>query len=400
MSLPRRLLDIVVITTLYPSELRPHEGIFAERRWIGMTQRGHRVRVLHPQPFAPPSFLPGIPEAWRESSRMAAQELRSGLLVSRPRYLHVPGRAVGNAGRLAKRCLASLPPSAKVDVCVLDYAWPAAACVAGLTSRGVPTVVSGRGSDILQVAEIQDLRRELQAALAQATSYCAVSHDLVGVMDELSGRAGAGRLVPNGVDTTGFLPAQREPARASLGIAAEGPIVLVVGHLIERKDPILALRAFASGAAAQARLYFVGRGPLQADLEREVHKLGLDGRVVLCGERPPEELARWYAAADLLLLTSTREGRPNVVLEALASGRPVLATPSGGTAELPLSEEMLCDSRDPQVLGRALELILAKNYEAEEIAARAAPYSWEASRVALEELLLEAVDRGCDWPSA
>ena len=378
-------LDIAVVTTLYPSAPRPREGLFAERRWLGMLERGHRVRVLHPQPLAPPAWLPGLPDGWRESARMAAREERAGIAIERPRYLHLPGRALGNARRAARAALAALDRGARPELCFLDYAWPAAECVSGLARRGLPSIVSGRGSDVLQVAQQAPLAPRLARALREASAYCGVSRDLVRAMDELAQQAGRGRLVVNGVDTRRFAPASRASARAALELEAEPALVLVVGHL-------LALCAFERGAPPDARLAFLGRGPLRPELEREIHDRRLETRVSLLGERPPEELARWYAASDLLLLTSTREGRPNVVLEALASGRPVLATPAGGTAELPLAPDMLCDSREAGVLGQALAASLARGFDPAALAGSVAALSWQASWDALEALLFEVVE--------
>ena len=104
---------------------------------------------------------------------------------------------------------------------------------------------------------------------------------------------------------------------------------------------------------------------------------------------PPEELAAWYAAADVLLLTSRREGRPNVVLEALASGRPVVATAAGGTSELlrGLEERVLVRSREPEAIGAALARALRDPLPSETLRRAAEPYSWERGLDALEACL-------------
>ena len=106
----------------------------------------------------------------------------------------------------------------------------------------------------------------------------------------------------------------------------------------------------------------------------------------------PEELATWYRAADALLLTSHREGRPNVVLEALASGTPVLATQAGGTGEL-LAElpGALVTSRDPADIGRALAELLASPPSAASLRESVVGLTWEACLDRLEEHLDEVI---------
>lgn len=385
-------MRIAVLTSLYPSRVRPHEGLFAERRWTGMRGRGHEVRVVHPLPWAPP--LASLRPAWAEIARMSARETRSGIEIERPRYVHLPGRALGNARRFARRGIAALLARGAPEVVVADYAWPSAAAAPELAARGVACVVSGRGSDVIAVAERAPLKAALARGLRAAGHWCAVSQDLVRRMDELGGAPGRGVLVPNGVDLELFRPRERAAARAELGLPAAGRVVLVVGHLIERKDPLLALRSFAAalGRDPAAQIVFVGRGPLGPALEREAASLGLAQRARLLGELEPARLASAYAAADALVLTSRREGRPNVVLEALASGLPVVATPAGGTAELLAGlEGALVESREPERIGAALASALARAPAPEVLRARVAPLSWDASLAALEGCLAAAV---------
>jgi glycosyltransferase involved in cell wall biosynthesis len=214
-----------------------------------------------------------------------------------------------------------------------------------------------------------------------------VSADLVATMDRVAGKPGVGVLVPNGVDTTIFHPRDRAAARERLELDPRAPLVLVVGHWIPRKDPSLALEAFAKGAPPDARLVFVGKGPLEEALRAEIAARGLDPRVLLVGERAPADLAQWYAAADLVLLASRREGRPNVVLEALASGRPVLATDVGGTRELLSDVRMLARSREPAVLASGIGELLATPFDPAALARSVAHLSWEASLSAMERAL-------------
>ncbi len=383
-------MRIALLTSLFPSRERPHEGVFAQRRWGAMARRGHAVRVVHPLPWAPPLG----PRSWRELRAMAEREERAGIAIERPRYVHLPRRALGNARAFASAGVARLEAGERFDVLVADYAWPAAAAADACAQRGWPLVISGRGSDVLAVAEIPSLRAELASALRTAGAWCAVSEHLVRAMDQLAGEQ-RGVLVANGVDGELFRPRDRAAARRELGLEREGQLVLVVGHLIERKDPLLALEVFerlGSHSADASQLVFIGRGPLEAALRARIERAGLEARVRLVGEAAPEQLALWYAAADALLLTSSREGRPNVVLEALSSGLPVLATDAGGTRELLESDaRMLAISRDPHALAAQLAVLLAAGRETERLRALAERWSWDGACAALENLLERAV---------
>ena len=383
-------MKIGVLTSLYPSSARPHEGIFAERRWSGMRRRGHDVRVVQPLPYAPCAFagrFVGRPQ-WSLVARTPRQEVREKIEIRRPRYVHVPGLALFNARAFARAGVAELRSSGALDLVVLDYAWPAAMSASLWAKAGIPCVINGRGSDVLQVAQTPELARELGQALRQSGHWCAVSQDLVTAMDRLAGTTPRGVLVPNGVDLDLFQLRDRAKARQQLQCKARGALVLVVGHLIPRKDPLLALESFALGAPADAELVFVGTGSLERELRRRVRELELESRVQFLGEQAVQTLPWWYAACDVLLLTSSREGRPNVVLEALACGRPVVATRAGGTAELLEGfAGALVDSRDPELLARALSAMLAQAPTPQRCREQVQALSWEQSLAGLEACL-------------
>jgi glycosyltransferase involved in cell wall biosynthesis len=385
-------MRIEVLTSLYPSAVHPLEGVFAERRWLGMRARGHEVHVTQPLPWAS-RWLPLA--RWRGLARVPRREERGGLEVERPRYWHLPTRSRANAAAFARTGLAVIARRPRPDVVVLDYAWPAAAAAPALAERRIPCVINGRGSDVLAVENEPALADGLAYGLRVAGHWCAVSQDLVRHMDRLGNKVGQGVLIPNGVDSALFFPRPREAARAAVGFAGQGKLVLCCGHLIERKDPLLALEVFARGAGPRDELVFLGQGPLEGAIVEAARERDLAARVHLLGEVSPERLALWYGAADLLLLTSRREGRPNVVLEALASGRAVLATDAGGTSEL-LGEHavrLLARTREPADLAERLRALLASPPVPEALARSVRHLTWEASFQALEGCLRAACER-------
>lgn len=387
-------MELAVITSLFPSPPRPREGIFALERCRAFAERGHGVHVIQPVPHAPPVLARGARGDFR---RMPRRQVEGRLSISRPRYWHWPGAGLSNARRFARAALATLQRRGPaVRAVLLDYAWPAALATAELQRLGTPVLIGGRGSDILAVAEDAVLAPWLRRALASADGRLAVSADLCQRMDALAGGPGT-RLLANGIDRSRFFPGDRDAARRRLGLDARAPLVLVVGHLIPRKDPLRALEAFATGAPADARLVFLGRGELEPELRRASARGALSGRVELRPETAPGELGDWYRAADLLLLTSHREGRPNVVLEALACATPVLATAVGGTPEL-LADlpECLVPDGDAGAIGARLADLLRSPPEAARLLGAAAGFSWERCARELEELIEAAVARAAE----
>jgi len=385
-------MRIALVTSLWPAPSRPREGIFAEERWRRMVERGHEVRVVRPVPWWPVLCgpLPLGPRSWREHADEPRREERGGIEVLRPRYLHWPRAPRANARRFAARAVAELARLPRPDVVVADYAWPAAMVAQACRAQGRAFVVHGRGSDVLQVGADPSLRPLLAQAVKTAGQWCAVSRDLVAALDALGEAPGRGALVPNGVDGATYAPRDRREARTGLGLDARRPLVLVVGHWIERKDPLLALEAAA--ALPDIELALVGRGPLEAALRRRAAQADLAGRVRFVGELPPAELARWYAACDLLLLASKREGRPNVVLEALSCGRPVVACAAGGTGELLRDAPgMLVEGREPDLLAERVRATLAAPPSPEACRALVRHLDWDACLDALELVLARAV---------
>ncbi|GAB5348112.1 glycosyltransferase [Alteriqipengyuania sp. 357] len=138
-----------------------------------------------------------------------------------------------------------------------------------------------------------------------------------------------------------------------------GRYVLGIGRLEPQKDWALAIRAFAQADTGGRSLYIYGEGSERARLTALIDRLGMNDRIHLPGF--VEGLERVIGNADLLLLTSRYEGRPNVVIEALSAGSPVVATESSvAMRELladPASGRLLPD-REPRAVARAIEQVL------------------------------------------
>lgn len=138
----------------------------------------------------------------------------------------------------------------------------------------------------------------------------------------------------NGVDTEAFQPDEslRVRTREALGLGAETIAVLIPARLHSQKNPFGVLKAFEEAASDRnAVLLFAGSGPMEEAMCDAIEKKGLGAKVRLLGRR--DDMAALYNAADVMLLSSFKEGFSNAVVEALACGCPVIAADVGGNRE-------------------------------------------------------------------
>lgn len=246
----------------------------------------------------------------------------------------------------------------------------------------VPIVISG-----IRVAE---RRSRLRLKLDRRTEHLVDRHVCVS-RDVAEFSATKGRLsrekivvIPNGVDFGRF--ANAEPADLSeFGIPKDHKTILNVGRLDKQKGVMTVLNAFAELTSTRDDLHllFVGDGPLRRRAERFVRRNALASRVHFAGYR--NDVPRLMRAADCLVLASLWEGMPNVVLEAMAAGLPVVSTDVEGVRELIEDGRTgrIVSPQAPIELRRALEAVLSAGDAAAEMG-RAAQnvvqqlFTWES----------------------
>lgn len=136
--------------------------------------------------------------------------------------------------------------------------------------------------------------------------------------------------VPNGVDTDLFKPRDKNTARKKLNLPKDKKIVLFVGWFIERKGAIYLLKV--AKELKDILFVFVGEGPELEKYKRFTSSNNMEN-ILFTGPKNPDEIPYYMNAADIFVLPSLSEGRPNVVPEAMASGLPVIATKVNGTPE-------------------------------------------------------------------
>ena len=388
---PSQPVRLLTLTTLFPNGRNARHGIFVANRLRRLCDTGRVAATVV-------AALPWFPGAYRDRAAIAAIETINGLEVHHPRFINVPGVGMRIQPDLLARAL--IDPLRRMrangnhfDVIDAHYFYPDGVAAARIADEfGLPLVISARGSDINLIGRIAFARERMLQAAERAQALIAVSGNLAKKMVELGMPEQRTHVLRNGVDTEAFKPFSSSAARTRLGLPSSGSLVLGVGNLVPEKGFSLLIEAIAG--LGDVRLLLIGEGPLRGELT-SLGKSLAPSRVVLRPNMPQEELRYAYAAADVLALPSLREGWPNVVLEALACGTPIVASAVGGLPEI-LSDGApgrLVVERSVHAWRHALRDVLDASIPAERAHMFARKFDWD-DVVAQQVLLYERVARG------
>lgn len=404
---------VVMIATSYPRFEGDIVGTFMAPIAHGVAARGHDVHMVapwHPLVTRPAreggvhfhffkyAPVPALNVFGYAGGLKADVSLRAAAWMAAPLALAAGWRAARHIARA-------------VGATVVHGHWVIPGGVIANLARGdVPLVVSLHGSDVFVAEKHALLGRLAHGVFHDAAYVTACSADLASRAITLGARPETTEVVPYGVDVDRFSPdaSRRAPIRASLGLAGDAPLVFAVGRFVRKKGFEYLIDAAARLAAAHPTLTTViaGDGDLAQEFRSRVEALGLGGRVRFPGMLAHGAVAAWCAAADVIAVPSVRDdsgnvdGLPNVVLEALASATPVVATPAGGIAQV-ITDDLtgrLVPERDVVALAGAIDALLRAPEHARGLgmAARAhvtAAHGWDRVAARLESAYDAAVAR-------
>jgi teichuronic acid biosynthesis glycosyltransferase TuaC len=333
-------MKLLFVSNLFPDRREPVRGL--DNATLLQTLRvghGYRIRVLAPRP----SRLAG----WF-GSRLLPRGCRPGDETLHPCYVaagYVPRFGSRWNDRLMARALRGPFVEAvrdfRPDVILASWLFPDGCAVAALARQaGLPVVLITQGSDTHQYLVDPVRRRKILAAIGEAEAVICRSGDLARRLETAGVPSEKLQVIYNGVDPDVFFPRDRAEARQALGVAHGDPSLLFVGNLLPVKNPVFLLRAHAAfndarsrAGARPSRLRLIGEGPMEPTLRQEARRLGTLDQVEFLGRRSAREVALWMSASDVFCLTSVAEGFPNVLLEAMACGLPIVSTDVGGIRE-------------------------------------------------------------------
>ena len=280
-----------------------------------------------------------------------------------------------------KKLIADHPCSA----IIAPWIYPDGVCAQAFgLKRKIPVVLAARGCDINRDIFRPVIRQQILFALRNAAHIVTVSEALKKAIisegispDKLS-------VISNGVDQKTFTIRHKEDCRIRLGIDPTSKIIVVVAQLVPVKDHLTFFKAFTllkeGNSERRVLAYLIGEGPLRHELETQALNLGISQEIHFVGQQRHDLIPLWLGACDVLCLSSIREGRPNVIMEALSCGRPVVASAVGGIPEL-VSEAggILFPPRQYFKLAKSLKAALDREWDPEVIRRSVEPLTWEGA---------------------
>ncbi len=370
--------NLLILSHMFPNRHDPRLGIFVHDQLQALKKYYH-IRVIAPVPWFPP--LPGLPR-WQRHRSLDRHAEYQGIPVTYPRRLTFPK----GYGQLLMAChyhhvVHRLCRSLDFDLIHSHGVWPD-----GYVSTRIgksfhkPVVITSHGADTYRFLRNITTRPLVRAGLARADRLIAVSHADARRMQQHGDLHDKLQVICNGVDTLKFHPHPPATVRRQLGLPLDKRIIVFVGYLYPVKGVSTLVTALSHLAADDLYLVLVGDGFLRPELEQQVRREGLQERVHFAGEQPHDRIPLWMNCADLFCLPSLNEGWPTVLFEALACGKPVVATNVGGIPEAINDARygILVDPNQPQQLAQALRTALATTWQTEALVAYAGRHSWQA----------------------
>lgn len=385
-------MKILSVTTLFPSRTQPVHAVFVHNRLKHVAEllkdRG-AIRVIAPIPYFP--FDRFIPK-YAERHLIPRRDQMGEMSVFYPRYFSIPAilkpldgffvlLAVWWAARKLRR---------EFDFDLIDahLAFPdgfAGVFLARLWKKPLTITVRGHDVNVLPTDRHPVRKRQIQFALKRADRVIGVADALRRAAVALGVDPHKAVTISNGVDLEKFFPLPQAEARQQLDLPIDRRIVLSVGRIVENKGYHLiieSLHLLRQAGQEIPYLVIVGGAADEAiyptKLRETIRQHKMEKDVLLAGPQANDTLRSWYGAADVYCLASETEGWPNVLLESLACGTPIVATNTWGTPEIIGSDEYgLLVERTPESIAEGLQTALTRQWNRQVMIDYASTHTWQ-----------------------
>jgi len=372
-----------VITKNYPDSGFIERGIFVEKLVREWSSKGLSVDVVAPQ---------SIVHLFRQIPIKKFSDLNiAGNRILRPLYFSVSNKSVleFDMNRLSRNWFLKAAQKGVSGLTVPDFFYGKFLQTGGLAALNAGRVYNRPcfadiGESVL-TERLNDKDRELAAQTVQSLD------GIVCVSDELKEEvmglgADPGRVIsqPNTADMERFNPRDQTDCRRKLSLPEDLPVVIFVGHFIERKGPLRVLKAIEQASDLSVKGVFIGRGEQKPKGEHVLHT----------GPVPNDELPVWLNAADLFVLPTQQEGHCNAINEAMACGLPIVSSEIPEVKnQVPKDAGLLVNPDDVQAIEKAMRRLIDNPEERKEMGQRAYQVQSSRSSKSRSAIILEWLDQ-------
>ncbi len=384
---------IIVFTNLFPYPWEPQRATF-NRQQIEHLSSGYDLQAL-----VPISWLDWLKVSLKKTS---IKKPVTGIKVTYFRYFYIPKMLRWSYGLTllisTLRVLPKLIGKQRPTVIYSPWAYPDGfvAVILGKLLH-IPVVIKVLGTDINVLPLIFGVKCQIAWTLKHAAGVVAVSQDLANKVISLGSLPENTHVIYDGVNHDRFKPINQQYCRDQCGLKQNLRIILYVGNLLNTKGCLDLVESFSlvKQQIPDVILLYVGKGD---DCAKNISKLatqrGINEAVHILGTKTHDEIAIWMNASNIVVLPSYNEGVPNVLLEAMACGVPVVATNVGGIPEVvPDYAGVLIKPGDRALLADALIAALSRSWDTTHLIDYMLKFSWEKNISELKSILNTRIDQ-------
>ncbi len=377
-------MKLLLITNLFPTPVDPERGIFTLQLTKSLSKICD-VTIICPLPYFPDISLLKKFEKYYHFSQVPDKYTIDNITVYSPKYLMLPKLSESMHALLMsltlKKCIKKLNKKFNFDIINSQWLYPDSCAVdMAIKKLNLPHVATGLGCDINHDLYEQGKKDKIIAMLNNSKAITVVSNGLKNELIESGFAENKISVIANGVDISRFNPLSEDKCRNRLDIDKKFPVILYVGRLSHEKCVSSLIRSASSLIEKKSKfnLYIVGDGPLREELQSLTKTLNIESHVHFIGNVEHNDISLWMGACNYFCLPSLREGCPNVVLEALGCGRPVIASNVGAIPDVVSSQTGVLFTPDNiESICNAFEKAFKTDWDEKTIAQSVKKLSWD-----------------------
>lgn len=358
-------MKLLVVSPSFPDKHnRFYGGIFVKEQVEVLSKYADEINVVSPVPFS----------LGREYKDKVCKDYSfDNVNVYFPRFLHLPlGYFRKRRGEREARVIEKLIQKKNIefDLIHAHFTWPSGYAGAILKSKyGVPLIITAHGYDVYDLPfrksvwfeVVKTVLNSVDRIITVSNSNFRILTNKLGISDDKI------FVIPNGFNPNLFKVMDKATVRKQLVLPQDKIIILNVASLVPEKGHRYLIEAMKEivKVGKDILCVIVGDGKLKDKLKKQSMVLNLENYIKFIGAKPHHEIPLWMNACDLFVLPSLSESFGIVQIEAMACGKPVVATRNGGSEEIIISEDygLLCEPADPEDLAEKILIALDREWD-------------------------------------